>query len=129
MEGVLDRHPTLRGAAVELGAGWVPEMLRRLDAVANVYSRFDTSVQFSRRPSEQITQQMGFTPMHHEDVGNMIAQSNAELYMFSSDYPHLEGTRDPIGRFERTLPEDDEGVRDLFYAENFLRLFPEARVS
>ena len=59
----------------------------------------------------------------------MIAQSNAELYMFSSDYPHLEGTRDPIGRFERTLPEDDEGVRDLFYAENFLRLFPEARVS
>lgn len=129
MEGVLDRHPTLRGAAVELGAGWVPEMLRRLDAVAKVYSRFDTSVQFSRPPSEQITQQMGFTPMHHEDVGNMIAQSNAELYLFSSDYPHLEGTRDPIGRFERTLPEDDEGVRDLFYAENFLRLFPEARVS
>ena len=25
LDGVFDRHPTLRGAAVELGAGWVPE--------------------------------------------------------------------------------------------------------
>lgn len=128
MDGVLDRHPTLKGAAVELGAGWVPEMLRRLDAVAKVYSRNDTSVRFDRKPSEQITEQMGFTPMPHEDVGNMIAQSNADLYLFSSDYPHIEGTRDPIARFERTLPENDETVRTQFYSENFLRLFPEARV-
>ena len=128
MDGVLDRHPTLKGAAVELGAGWVPEMLRRLDAVAKVYSRNDTSVRFERKPSEQITEQMGFTPMPHEDVGNMIDQSNADLYLFSSDYPHIEGTRDPIARFERTLPEDDEAVRTQFYSENFLRLFPEARV-
>ena len=25
LDGVFDRHPGLRGAAVELGAGWVPE--------------------------------------------------------------------------------------------------------
>ena len=51
MDGVLHRHPKLRGAAVELGAGWVPEMLRRLDAVAKVYSRVDESVRF--RPQTQ----------------------------------------------------------------------------
>ncbi|XOV84967.1 MAG: amidohydrolase family protein [bacterium] len=128
-DGVLHRHPMLKGAAVELGAGWVPEMLRRLDAVAKVYSRVDESIRFDRKPSEQITQQMGFTPMPHEDVGNMIAQSNPDLYLFSSDYPHIEGTRDPIARFEKTLPQSDEAVKAAFYSENFLRLWPDARVS
>ena len=39
MDGVFDRHPGLRGAAVELGAGWVPEMCRRLDWVSRIYGR------------------------------------------------------------------------------------------
>ncbi len=128
IDGVFERHPKLKGAAVELGAGWVPEMLRRLDAVAKAYSRNDKSVRFERRPSEQLTEQMGFTPMPHEDVANMIAQSNPDLYLFSSDYPHIEGTKDPIGRFERTIGDLDEGIKTQFYTENFLRLFPEARV-
>ena len=104
-------------------------MLRRLDAVTKVYSRVDESIRFDLKPSEQVTRQMGFTPMPHEDVGNMIAQSNPDLYLFSSDYPHIEGTRDPIERFERTLPGDDEALKTQFYSENFLRLWPESRVG
>jgi predicted TIM-barrel fold metal-dependent hydrolase len=127
LDGVLDRNPGLRGAAVELGAGWVPEMLRRLDWVTRIYGRVDESVRFDRTPSEQITQQLGFTPFPHEDVGNLIDQSNADLYLFSSDYPHVEGTKDPIARFERSLAERDENTRTRFYTENFLRLWPEAR--
>jgi len=129
MDGVLHRHPRLKGAAVELGAGWVPQMLTRLDDVTRVYSRVDESIRFDRSPSEQVTQQMGFTPMPHEDVGNMIAQSNPDLYLFSSDYPHVEGTRDPIARFERTLVDTVEAHKTQFYSENFLRLWPEARVA
>ncbi len=128
VDGVLERNPNLKGAVVELGAGWVPEMLRRLDAITRIYSRADESVRFERTPSEQVTQQLGFTPMPHEDVGNMIRQSNPDLYLFSSDYPHIEGTRDPIGRFEKTLPQDDESLKTKFYSENFLRLWPQARV-
>jgi len=127
MDGVLDRHPQLKGAVVELGAGWVPQMLQRLDDIARIYSRADASVRFERPPSQQITEQMGFTPMPHEDVANMIAQSNPDLYLFSSDYPHIEGTRDPIGRFERSLQTADEAVKTQFYSENFLRLWPAAR--
>jgi predicted TIM-barrel fold metal-dependent hydrolase len=128
LDGVLHRHPGLRGAAVELGAGWVPEMLRRLDWVSRIYGRVDTSVQFERTPSEQITEQMGFTPFPHEDVANLVNQSNSELYLFSSDYPHVEGTRDPIARFERSLAQADESIKSRFYSENFLRLWPDARV-
>jgi predicted TIM-barrel fold metal-dependent hydrolase len=86
-------------------------------------------VRFDRTPSQQLTQQMGFTPFPHEDVANLVGQSNSELYLFSSDYPHVEGTRDPIARFERSLANADEQIKSRFYSENFLRLWPEARVS
>jgi predicted TIM-barrel fold metal-dependent hydrolase len=75
-----------------------------------------------------LSEQMAFTPFPLEDVGNMIQQSNPDLYLFSSDYPHIEGTRDPIGRFERSLDDAPEDVRSRFYSENFLRIWPEARV-
>ncbi len=130
LDGVLERHPGLRGASVELGAGWVPELLRRLDWVVKHWSRNDANLQgLSRTPSEQITQQLAFTPFVFEEVGLFIDQSNPDLYLFSSDYPHIEGGRNPIGRFEAALGERDETVRDKFYAENFLRIFPDARVD
>lgn len=130
LDGVLERHPTLRGASVELGAGWVPELLRRLDWVVKHWSRNDQNLQALRRlPSEQIAQQLAFTPFVFEEVGALIDQSNAELYLFSSDYPHIEGGRNPIGRFEKALGGRSEAVRDKFYAENFLRIFPAARVA
>jgi uncharacterized protein len=129
LDGVLERHPGLRGASVELGAGWVPELLRRLDWVVKHWSRNDTNLQgLSRTPSEQITQQLAFTPFVFEEVGLFIDQSNPDLYLFSSDYPHIEGGRNPIARFEASLGERDDAVRDKFYAENFLRIFPNARV-
>ncbi|HEY1752924.1 MAG TPA: amidohydrolase family protein [Caulobacteraceae bacterium] len=129
LDGVLERHPTLRGASVELGAGWVPELLRRLDWVVKIWGRTDTSLQgWSRTPSRQIIEQLAFTPYVFEQVGDLIDQSSDELYLFSTDYPHVEGGRNPLGRFEAALGERDPAVRDRFYAENFLRIFPKARV-
>ncbi|MDC1018602.1 amidohydrolase family protein [Pseudomonadales bacterium] len=127
LDGVFDRNPKLRGAAVELGAGWVPEMLKRLDWVSKIYGRVDESVRFERTPSQQLTEQMGFTPFPHEDVAMLIEQSNPDLYLFSSDYPHVEGGRNPLGKFDGWLEAESDEVKDLFFTENFLRLFPDAR--
>ena len=127
LDGVLERHPGLRGACVELGAGWVPELLRRLDWVVKHWSRNDANLQgLSRVPSQQMTDQLAFTPFVFEEVGRFVDQSNPDLYLFSSDYPHIEGGRDPIGRFEAALGERSEAVRQKFYADNFLRIFPNA---
>jgi hypothetical protein len=114
---------------VELGAGWVPELVRRLDWVVKIWGRTDANLQgWSRTPSQQITEQLAFTPFVFEQVGDLIDQSSPELYLFSTDYPHVEGGRNPIGRFESSLGNRSEAVRDQFYAENFLRIFPDARV-
>jgi uncharacterized protein len=125
LDGVLHRHPNLRGAAVELGAGWVPELLRRLDWVVATWSRNDANLQGqARKPSEQIAQQLAFTPFVFEEVGHFMEISNDELYLFSSDYPHIEGGRDPIGRFERAMVTTPEASKNKFYADNFRRIFP-----
>lgn len=130
IDGVFERFPALRGASVELGAGWVPALLTRLDWVAKNWIRADKNqTPFSRKPSEMLRQQMAFTPFVFEDVGMLIDHSGPDLYLFSSDYPHVEGGRDPIKRFEGSLGDRSEAVRDAFYAENFLRIFPDARAA
>jgi uncharacterized protein len=129
IDGVFERFPKLRGACIELGAVWVPSMLTRLDWVLRQWSKTDESLaRFKRTPSQQLTQQMGFTPYVFEDIGALIDQSNPELYLFSTDYPHTEGGRNPIARFEKSLGDRSEEIRVRFYSENFLRIFPEARV-
>ena len=103
-------------------------MIRRLDWISEIYGKVDKSVRFDRKPSEQVTEQMGFTPFPNEDVARLIEDSNEELYLFSSDYPHLEGGRDPIGKFERAVASVSAEAQTKFFSENFLRLWPEARV-
>jgi uncharacterized protein len=130
IDGVFERFSKLRGACVELGAGWVPAMLARLDWVVKNWSKTDTNLRsFKRRPSEQLVQQMAFTPFVFEALGDLIDQSKDELFLFSTDYPHTEGGRNPIARFETALGDRPEPVRDRFYAENFLRIFPDARAA
>jgi uncharacterized protein len=124
LDGVLERHPTLRGGAIELGAGWVPSMLRRLDWTAEIWRKSEPDVAaLQRRPSEQIIAQLAFTPYPYEDIGELIAQSDSRLYMFSSDYPHTEGGRHPLGRFTSSLTRCSAEAQEQFFAGNFARMF------
>ncbi|HZK99419.1 MAG TPA: amidohydrolase family protein [Caulobacteraceae bacterium] len=119
-DGVFEAFPDLRGGVIELGAGWVPGFLRQLDLAHRAFRKSDPAVGgLSLKPSEYIRRQVKFTPFPGEDVGRMIADAGPELFLFSSDYPHPEGTTDPIGRFERTFGGVDEAARERFYSGNF----------
>ena len=130
LDGVLERHPGLRGGVIELGAGWVPDMIRRLDHAAAIWSRSEPHLgEMARTPGEQIRAQLKFTPYPFEDVAQMVRESCPELYMFSSDYPHAEGGRDPIGRFERSTQSLTERERRLFFSDNFNQLHGKGAVA
>lgn len=119
-DGVFERFPKLRGGVIELGAGWVPEYLRMLDMSQKIFKRMDESVAaLPMKASDYIRQAVKFTLFPGEDVGRMIRDAGAELFLFSSDYPHPEGTDDPIGRFERTFSDISEEAKEKFYHENF----------
>jgi hypothetical protein len=127
LDGVLEAHPRLRGGVIEIGAGWVPDMIRRLDHAVTIWSRSEPQLAgMQRLPSEQIAGQLRFTPYPFEDVGKLVRESCAELYLFSSDYPHAEGGRDPIGRFTRSTADLTAAQRQQFFAGNFMDLYPNA---
>ena len=119
-DGVFERFPELRGGVIELGAGWVPDFLRRLDMAQKVFRKSDATVAaLTMKPSDYIRRHVRFTPFPGEDVGRMIRDAGPELFLFSSDYPHPEGTDDPIGRFERTFEGVDDDAKAGFYHRNF----------
>ena len=49
IDGVFERHPDLRGAAIELGATWVPGMLRNLDHAHRSFAKFEPAAAGARR--------------------------------------------------------------------------------
>jgi predicted TIM-barrel fold metal-dependent hydrolase len=119
-DGLFDRVPELRGGVIEFGAAWVPGFLRQLDLGFRSFSRTDPLLKEAlMKPSEYIRKHIKFTPFPGEDAGYLIKDSGAELFLFSSDYPHPEGTNDPIGRFERTFADISEEDRERFYSKNF----------
>ena len=125
LDGVFERFPGLRCGVIEMGASWAPSLLGRLDYAAKSFSRTEPMLgELSLKPSDYLRRQVRFTPFPGEDVAEMMAISGPELYLFSSDYPHPEGTKDPIGRFERSFAErgTDAAARQLFYEENYRSL-------
>ena len=52
----------------------------------------------------------------------MIEQAGNDMFLFSSDYPHPEGGRDPLKRFESSMGGCSDEDRDRFYAGNFAEM-------
>ncbi len=126
-DGVLDRFPALRIGIIEQGAIWVPSWTRQMEAAFEAFARHEERLRaLSLRPTEYVTRQVRVTPYPTEDVGWIVAQNGPEICMFSSDYPHVEGGRRPLERFEASLGDADEDVRRRFYCDNFLDLMGSA---
>jgi predicted TIM-barrel fold metal-dependent hydrolase len=119
-DGVLDRFPGLRIGVIELGASWVPGWMRSMDSAAEAFRRNEERLQrLSARPSEIVRRQVRVTPYPHEPAGWIAEHAGAEVPLFSSDYPHVEGGRNPVKRFEASLAGRSEAEHDAFYRANF----------
>ena len=126
-DGVLERFPDLHIGVIEQGAIWVPSWLRQMESAFEAFHRHEERLQdLSLRPSGYVHRQVRFTPYPTEDVGWIVEQGGADLVLFSSDYPHVEGGRKPIERFEASLGDAPEAVRRAFYVDNFLFLMGRA---
>ena len=118
-DGILHRFPTLRLGVTELGASWVPSFLQTLDQAHRAFRRLQDLSHLTGPPSDVIRRHARFTPFAGEDVGWLHETEDADLFMFSSDYPHHEGSDDPIGRFERTMTGVSDERQARFYSDTF----------
>jgi predicted TIM-barrel fold metal-dependent hydrolase len=122
-DGVLERFPELRIGVVEQGAIWLPSWMRQMESAFDAFARHEERLQrLSLRPSEYVKRQIRATPYPTEDIGWITEQIGPEICLFSTDYPHVEGGRRPVERFERSFGDAHEQIRNRFYAENFVDL-------
>jgi predicted TIM-barrel fold metal-dependent hydrolase len=122
LDGVLDQFPRLRGGCIEQGALWVPAWLRRLDIAQQTFSKTEPALRLPLKPSDYVRRQLKFTPFPTEPLGWLIEQGGEELFLFSSDYPHPEGGRDPVARFEGSMTGASEATKQKFYAANYVEM-------
>ncbi len=126
IDGVMDRFPNLKFGVIELGASWLPGWMRNLDGAASAFARNEERLQkLSMKPSEFVRRQVRVTPYPHEDVGWLVANAGEDIFLFSSDYPHVEGGRNPLKRFNDSLAGASSRAVDRFYCDNFIDLMGE----
>jgi predicted TIM-barrel fold metal-dependent hydrolase len=122
---VFQRFPKLMCGVIEIGATWVPGFMRTLDQGQLAFRRSEPLLMgLELSPSEFMQRQVRVSLFPYEDAGWLIDQAGSDMFMFASDYPHPEGGRDPIGRFDATLEaaQTSTAARDAFYYRNFASL-------
>ena len=107
-------------ASYELGAVWVPGFMRQLDAAFEAFARHEERLRaLALRPSEYVSRQVRVTPYPTEPTGWIIEHAGPEICMFSSDYPHVEGGRNPLKRFQGATAATPAAALERFYRTNF----------
>lgn len=119
---VFERFPGLRLGVIENGATWFPTLMDRLDLALRAFGRKEEWQGMSMLPSEYLQRQVKVAPFAYESLDLLVERSSSDLYLFNSDFPHDEGSLDPVAEFEAsatTLSDDD---LDRFYRRNFEEL-------
>jgi predicted TIM-barrel fold metal-dependent hydrolase len=88
--GVFDRHPALRVASLELGASWVPELLRRFRVAYGKSPQL-----FGRDPVESFVEHVWVAPFYEDDIRVLRDLIGADRILLGSDFPHPEGLAEP----------------------------------
>ena len=117
VNGTLDRHPDLRVGIIELSAVWVPLFLMMLDGAWDFTSRLNgrTLAELSLRPSEYFSRQVRVAAFSYEQPARLAAKAG-DLFMVCSDFPHSEGTADPLSGYRAQGSEP--GADDRLFASN-----------
>jgi predicted TIM-barrel fold metal-dependent hydrolase len=114
MGGVFERFPRLRFGAIEFGASWVGPLAARLDRHAAMLSK--VGVKLSLKPSEFLRRNVRVTPFWTDPLDRLVEHYGLEeVYVFNTDYPHVEGGRHPLESFvEMTERLGSSYTRDFF---------------
>lgn len=130
IDGVMERFPKLKFGVIEQGSVWVPGLMRQLESAHEAFARHEERLRkLALKPSEYIRRQLRVTPYPTEDVGWVIREAGEEVCLFSSDFPHVEGGRDPVKRFEKNLAGCSDRAKQRFYRDNFEDLMGRAAIA
>jgi predicted TIM-barrel fold metal-dependent hydrolase len=115
---LFERFPQLRVLSIENGAGWIPELFKRMKKAAAIGRRAPgVGGPFGADPVETFREHFFVCPFFEEDPVTTIEQIGADKVLFGSDWPHPEGLAQPLDfadkLYDRVQPRT---VRDVMRA-------------
>jgi predicted TIM-barrel fold metal-dependent hydrolase len=109
--------------SIELGAGWVSHVMHMLDHAVGLTERhieaFGATV--AERPSEVFKRHFWISPFPEEDLVGLTGLVGVERVVFGSDWPHAEGTEQPLDYAKYLEGLEPTAVRRIM-CENGLEL-------
>ncbi|MCU1462749.1 MAG: hypothetical protein JWO37_2824 [Acidimicrobiales bacterium] len=124
--GVFERHPRLTVLISELGVDWLPGTVAKMDTMAEpgVSPLILGEYKLPLKPSEYVRRNVRISPLPTPKESPLpLFDSLPEVAVFSSDYPHFEGSAGPIEHYEKELAAIDPAVRDAFLGDNIAGCF------
>jgi len=110
--GTLERFPRLKLLALEVGAGWVPHFIERMDSKWE-HSGFMTGCK--RPPGEYFRRQVWVgADVDESMIPAASAQWGSDKFFWSSDFPHFDGFPGALGQLKKSIagmaPADQQNI-------------------
>ncbi len=122
--GVFDRHPTLRVAFLESGAGWVPYFIERLHEHREKRGDWIRNG-WRRDPRAYVERGNVWVSCEPEEatLPAVVQLLGADFVMFASDYPHWDSDWPESTRTLRERTDIDDAVRAKVAGGNARRFY------
>jgi predicted TIM-barrel fold metal-dependent hydrolase len=123
LHNLFGRFPRLKVATIEMGCGWVPYLIHRLDRAGGLLNRKITSFggTLDDKPSEIFKRHVWVAPFPEEDVVGLVEKIGADRVLMGSDWPHAEATPRPLDYVE-CIAELREADRKAIMRDNIAGL-------
>jgi uncharacterized protein len=111
--GVFERHPRLTLLISEFGIEWVPYLVANMDARARG-DRIHDTYPHSLLPSEFMSRNVRISSLPGQNPMAVLEQY-PNVAVFSSDYPHFEGTPDPVNYYSEVVANASSEAKAAYF--------------
>ncbi len=107
------RFPNITMASIEMGGTWVPYLLHALDHAGPLLTRYVEAfgTVLADRPSDVFKDRFYVSPFPEEDIAALVEVLGARHVLMGSDWPHAEGTVNPLAYADSLVGLDDASIR------------------
>ncbi|MBV1686791.1 amidohydrolase [Novosphingobium sp. G106] len=123
LHNLFGRFPRLKVATIEMGCGWVPYLMKRLDHAGGLVNRKITSFggTLDGKPSEIFKRHVWVAPFPEEDVVGLARTIGADHVLMGSDWPHAEAIPRPR-EYVECLDGLEDGEKQAIMRDNIAGL-------